>query len=110
MVNKWSAFKTGANLNSKIVRETDSHTISHVQNSGDSYLLLEDLTRGFQRPNVIDLKIGTQTFDPLASEIKRKKEIAKYCNMQDLGFCVTDYRQYDAESMTFRLVEYICIM
>ena len=73
-----------------------------LQCGDDSYTLLEDLTRGFHRPNVIDMKIGRQTFDPLAPEAKRKKEIAKYCNMNDLGFCVTDYRQYDARAKSYR--------
>ena len=67
--------------------------------------MLEDLTRGFHRPNVIDFKIGTQTFDPFAPEAKRKKEMAKYCMMKDLGFCVTDYRQYDPGSKAFRYVD-----
>ena len=75
-----------------------------VQKSDDSYILLEDLTRGFHRPNVIDLKIGTQTFDPLASAEKRQREMAKYANIHDLGFCVTDYRLYDADSKIFRFV------
>ena len=77
---------------------------SNFQNSDDSYILLEDLTRGFHRPNVIDLKIGTQTFDPLASAEKRQREMAKYANIHDLGFCVTDYRLYDADSKIFRFV------
>ena len=64
--------------------------------------MLEDLTRGFFRPNVIDLKIGTQTYDPFASEQKRLKEIKKYCQMKNLGFCVTDYRQYDPATKAFR--------
>ena len=53
------------------------------------YLRLEDLTRPFDKPCIIDIKIGStyhKFTDPDASEAKRKREEANYPLLRKLGF------------------------
>ncbi len=53
------------------------------------YIVLEDLTEGRELPNVMDIKIGSQTYGPDASEKKRRHEDAKYAGTKmPLGFSV----------------------
>ena len=55
--------------------------LEHVSFNEDQvtkdYLVLEDLTGGFQLPSVMDVKIGKQTWGPDASEEKIRKEMNK---------------------------------
>ena len=50
----------------------NSSPISH------SYLVLEDVTNRFQKPCVMDLKVGTQTYEPDADPAKILREKNKY--------------------------------
>ena len=50
------------------------------------YLKLEDLTRTFKNPCIMDVKMGRVTWDPNASEVKRKREESKYPPLKNLGF------------------------
>ena len=43
------------------------------------FLVLDDITEGFQLPTVMDIKIGKQTWGPDASEDKKLSESSKYC-------------------------------
>ena len=49
-----------------------------VNEKGDEFLVLKDMTQGMARPTVIDVKIGRQTWLPDASEKKMLKERSKY--------------------------------
>ena len=49
-----------------------------VNEKGDEFLVLKDMTQGMARPTVIDVKIGRQTWLPDASEKKMQKERSKY--------------------------------
>lgn len=53
---------------------------------GRDYIVLHNLTHGYKRPCVMDVKVGTRTYDDDASEIKRNAEIRKYPPMQSVGF------------------------
>jgi len=44
----------------------------------DLYLVLENLTQGFDSPCVMDVKIGARTYGPDATELKKSQEDAKY--------------------------------
>jgi len=57
-----------------------------VWDKEQGYLRLEDLTRPFKNPCIMDIKIGRVTADPLASEAKRKREEAKYPPLKKTGF------------------------
>jgi len=57
---------------------------------GEEFLVLKDITQGMAQPTVIDIKIGSQTWIPGASEEKRAKERKKYLGTRPtLGFSVS---------------------
>lgn len=61
---------------------------------GDIYLRLEDLARRFTRPCIMDVKIGRQSYDPLAPPEKREQQIRKYPLMEEIGFLILGMRVY----------------
>jgi 1D-myo-inositol-tetrakisphosphate 5-kinase/inositol-polyphosphate multikinase len=61
----------------------------------DSYLLLQDATVNFSKPCVIDVKIGSQSYEPDATEEKRTREQRKYPAQSELGFRIVGMRIYD---------------
>lgn len=67
-------------------------TIDGVQSE---FIKLSDLTHGMLEPCVMDVKIGCRTWDPQASEEKRKAEESKYqaCK-QNLGLCIPGFQVY----------------
>lgn len=60
----------------------------------DCYLLLQDITVNFEKPCVIDLKMGFQTFEPDAPESKRQRELEKYPQQDIFGFRIVGKRIY----------------
>ncbi|XP_016350970.1 inositol polyphosphate multikinase-like isoform X3 [Sinocyclocheilus anshuiensis] len=60
----------------------------------DLYLKLEDVTRRFQKPCIMDVKIGQKSYDPFASQEKREQQIRKYPLMEEIGFLVLGMRVY----------------
>jgi hypothetical protein len=74
----------------------------------DAYLLLHSLTVTFSKPCVMDVKMGTHTYEPDASTEKRTREFGKYPNQLDYGFRIVGMRVYDpshkdADEKGFRL-------
>lgn len=59
------------------------------------FLGLEDLSRTFYKPCVIDLKMGTQTYEPDADEAKKRKEVLKCPYQSQIGFRLTGLKVYD---------------
>ncbi|XP_041982457.1 uncharacterized protein LOC121735627 [Aricia agestis] len=59
------------------------------------YIMLEDLTRGMLEPCIMDVKIGRETWDHLATPEKIAREQSKYrlCKQQ-FGFCIPGYQVY----------------
>lgn len=54
-------------------------------------------------PCVIDIKIGSRTWDPLATPEKRKTEELKYAeSKRTYGFCITGYQVYSVLSGRIR--------
>eukprot|EP01138_Halocafeteria_seosinensis_P011455 gb/GECG01011700.1/.p1 GENE.gb/GECG01011700.1/~~gb/GECG01011700.1/.p1 ORF type:complete len:346 (+),score=27.19 gb/GECG01011700.1/:1-1038(+) len=51
-----------------------------------SFIRLEDLTEGYRKPCVIDIKLGTRTWDPLATERKRIRQMLRYPPQLVTGF------------------------
>eukprot|EP00804_Cyclotella_cryptica_P028828 CCRYP_019715-RA/>CCRYP_019715-RA protein AED:0.02 eAED:0.02 QI:102/1/1/1/1/1/2/48/586 len=66
------------------------------------YLILKDLTTGFQYPNIIDIKMGTQTYEPDASQSKQRREIQKYPLQSEFGFRIVGMRVYDSAKDEYR--------
>jgi len=61
------------------------HNVTH-NDQNETFLKLEDLTKPFKNPCIIDIKIGKVTWDPNASKEKRIKEESKYPPLKNLGF------------------------
>lgn len=87
------------------------HGLVHVPSSSNSPLIkgdllpcmvLEDLTVGFSKPCLIDIKIGRQTFEPSASQAKKSRELAKYPHQEALGFRITGLKVWDAHTQCYR--------
>ena len=58
----------------------------------EDFLVLDDITEGFQLPSVMDIKVGTQTWGPDASEAKQKNEATKYSGTKGpFGFRLVVY-------------------
>lgn len=66
-------------------------TESVKMSSGENceYLVLENLTQGFTKPCVMDVKIGSVTYGPDASDVKKGKEAQSYAGTKiPYGFSV----------------------
>ncbi|CAG5095021.1 Oidioi.mRNA.OKI2018_I69.XSR.g13993.t1.cds [Oikopleura dioica] len=51
-----------------------------------AFIRLEDLTRPFRDPCICDIKMGRVTYDPDATEEKKRKESVKYPPLVNTGF------------------------
>lgn len=56
------------------------------------YLKLEDVTSHFNRPCIMDVKLGQRSYDPFASQEKREQQIRKYPLMEEIGFLILGMR------------------
>jgi len=66
------------------------------------YLILKDLTAAFQHPCIIDIKMGTQTYEPDATQCKQYREIQKYPLQSEFGFRVVGMKVYDSAETKYR--------
>ncbi|XP_045925264.1 inositol polyphosphate multikinase isoform X2 [Micropterus dolomieu] len=76
-------------------------TWSSPDSHNDLYLKLEDVTRRFVKPCIMDVKLGQRSYDPFASLEKREQQIRKYPLMEEIGFLVLGMRVYKVCSDTF---------
>lgn len=53
---------------------------------------MEDVTIGYQRPAILDLKMGQVTYDPIAKPEKIEKERIKYPPQAKMGMRILGYR------------------
>ncbi len=56
----------------------DDYPLSEGFSLADEYLVLDDVTEGYGMPNIMDVKIGSRTYGPDASEKKMRQEDSKY--------------------------------
>ncbi|XP_052899685.1 inositol polyphosphate multikinase-like [Anopheles moucheti] len=69
------------------------------------FLMLEDLTQGMLEPCIMDVKIGRRSWDPMATEEKRRYEASKYGESRAAyGFCIPGFQFYSLQ--TGRLQRY----
>ena len=61
----------------------------------DAHLLLQNITINYVHPCVMDLKLGTQTYEPDAPLAKKDREQGKYPAQADIGFRIVGMRVYD---------------
>jgi 1D-myo-inositol-tetrakisphosphate 5-kinase/inositol-polyphosphate multikinase len=66
----------------------------------NSHLLLHNLTTHFSIPCVLDLKIGTKTYEPDAPLEKKLREKAKYPAQSEFGFRLVAMRIYNPVDAT----------
>ncbi|XP_035233442.1 inositol polyphosphate multikinase-like [Stegodyphus dumicola] len=59
-----------------------------------TYLCLEDVCQNFQKPSVLDIKIGLVTHDPTATNEKVRLEKEKYPPAKILGFRILGMKVY----------------
>ncbi|XP_054457358.1 inositol polyphosphate multikinase [Anoplopoma fimbria] len=76
-------------------------TWSSPDSPNDLYLKLEDVTRRFVKPCIMDVKLGQRSYDPFASQEKREQQIRKYPLMEEIGFLVLGMRVFKICSDTF---------
>jgi len=71
------------------------HGVYRPPDSNYDFLVLLDLTPQFRLPCVIDIKMGTQTFEPDAPLAKRRRENTKYPDQKRDGFRLVALRVWD---------------
>ncbi|XP_070636515.1 inositol polyphosphate multikinase isoform X4 [Bos indicus] len=67
----------------------------------DLYLKLEDVTHKFNKPCIMDVKIGRKSYDPFASSEKIQQQVSKYPLMEEIGFLVLGMRVYHVHSDSY---------
>ncbi|KAL5241414.1 hypothetical protein ACI65C_008824 [Semiaphis heraclei] len=72
-------------------------TVTVQINSIDmTFIVLDDITKGMKKPCVMDVKIGSQTWEPGCSEKKKNDENAKYTKCKEQwSFCIPGFQVYD---------------
>ena len=76
------------------------------------HIVLENITHGFKRPNVLDLKLGAQLWDEAAKPEKRARldEVSNKTTSGSLGFRIAGMRTYvgaDAPEVPADLKEFV---
>ncbi|XP_038199601.1 inositol polyphosphate multikinase isoform X1 [Arvicola amphibius] len=62
---------------------------------------LEDVTHKFNKPCIMDVKIGRKIYDPFASSEKIQQQVSKYPLMEEIGFLVLGMRVYHVHSDSY---------
>ena len=75
---------------------TTPATLNSAATSSDGrpYLVLSDMTASYSRPCVLDVKLGTRTFDESASARKQAEELSKYPLQAALGFRIAGWKRW----------------
>jgi hypothetical protein len=68
----------------------------------EKFIKIGNLEAEYRKPCVIDLKIGTQTYDEDASDEKKEKQIKKFKYQQLLGYRLTGMKVYDLQQQCYR--------
>ncbi len=69
------------------------------------YLVLEDLTLGYEKPNLIDIKMGQHTYEPTASKEKVAREIVKHPFQVQVGFRITGFKAFNLMTNEYTVVD-----
>ncbi|KAF9275247.1 hypothetical protein BGZ88_002448 [Linnemannia elongata] len=93
----------GANAAAAAMTETDLFAAEDNGADDDECICLENVSLGFKKPCVLDLKMGTQLFDDDASEEKKARlgAVAASTTSLPLGFRMTGFEVYDSEKCDF---------
>lgn len=69
----------------------------HMLFSDHSMLVLDDVTHKYKYPAILDVKMGSVTSDPAATEAKAQSEASKYPPQVEIGFRLSGYRVSDGD-------------
>ena len=83
--------QNSAHVNEKTMPQKDTGGFTKP----NSYILLNNITTNFSKPCVLDIKLGTETFEPDAPDEKKAYELKKYPPQSDFGFRLTAMRIYE---------------
>ncbi len=73
----------------------NEHSLPTMASLSHPYLCLGNITSNFRHPNIIDIKMGTQAYEPSAPESKQRREIQKYTRQSEFGLRIVGMRVYD---------------
>lgn len=68
-------------------------------------IILEDLTLGFAKPCLIDIKMGKRTYEPTASIEKIAREKRKYPYQEEIGFRITGLKVWDSSQEDYHFYD-----
>jgi 1D-myo-inositol-tetrakisphosphate 5-kinase/inositol-polyphosphate multikinase len=77
-------------------------TVRRENGKETDYLQLEDVTRGYRKPCIIDIKIGKHTWDEQAGPEKQESERIKVPVQDELGFRYVGAQIYDVNKQDFK--------
>ena len=80
---------------------TSIYLTTEEESNSFPYLVLENVTFKFCNPCIIDIKLGTQTYEPSASLEKIEYECSKYPFQKDLGFRLTGFKLFNLKSREY---------
>ena len=90
---------TSFRLSSSQLSSSSSSSSSTIKEEIDelSYLVLEDISHSYSRDHlsIIDIKMGTQTYEPTASIEKIIKETSKFIHQRQLGFRISGMKVFN---------------
>uniref|UniRef100_A0A2I3HBE6 Kinase n=1 Tax=Nomascus leucogenys TaxID=61853 RepID=A0A2I3HBE6_NOMLE len=72
------------------------------------YLKPEDVTHKFNKPCIMDTKIGQKSYDPFASSEKIQQQVSKYSLMEEIGLLVLGMRVYHVHSDSYDVQNQHC--
>ena len=83
------------------------HGVKEVNQNGINgrFMILDDLTAGYEKPSVIDLKIGTKTWENDAPQEKIDRESKKYPLQRTIGFRLTGMRIFNRNTMQYDIYD-----
>jgi 1D-myo-inositol-tetrakisphosphate 5-kinase/inositol-polyphosphate multikinase len=68
------------------------------------YLALEDISKNYRVPCMMDIKMGRETFEPTASLDKMIREKIKYKYQEKIGFRICGFKVYDSLAQVYHSV------
>jgi hypothetical protein len=100
LLSSWKSMERETDLLRRLQRFTASYygvvdTISEPLQLNQHHILMQDVTASFSKPCVMDIKMGTQTYEPDASSEKKRRESEKYAQQTTFGFRVVGMRKYE---------------
>jgi hypothetical protein len=85
-------YTLGSSINNNNSNQVD---VGNYGTNYNSHIILYNLTSHFSKPCVLDLKMGTETYEPDAPEDKKLRERTKYPQQEEFGFRLVAMRMFN---------------